>query len=202
MSNGTILPQKSQDPPLGSAPYTAPPPPTPSGTYPPSPHGQTHVTTDLVPVVTTSAVGLAPQLSGNPNTWLNGNGVYTTPPGTPLNLKGTVATFSALPSTGNALNDFWVTLDTGHGWAWNGTAWTDMGPFQGPAGVQGPAGPQGSAGPAGPTGQGYTWLGAWNSGTAYVPYQTISYQGSSYVCIAGNTNQLPTNATYWNIIAQ
>ena len=74
---------------------------------------------------------------------------------------------------------------------------------QGPQGDPGPQGPQGDPGPAGATGQGYTWRGAWNSGTAYVAYDTVSYNGSSYVAIAGSTNVTPgTDPTKWELIAQ
>jgi collagen triple helix repeat protein len=72
----------------------------------------------------------------------------------------------------------------------------------GPQGPIGNTGPAGAIGPAGPTGQGYNWKGTWSSATAYVVYDTVSYSGSSYVCILANTNQTPTNTTYWNIIAQ
>lgn len=72
----------------------------------------------------------------------------------------------------------------------------------GATGPTGPTGATGAQGSPGPTGQGYTWRGAWNSATAYNPYDTVSYQGSSYVCTVANTNQLPTNTSYWNIIAQ
>lgn len=72
----------------------------------------------------------------------------------------------------------------------------------GTTGATGPAGATGATGPAGATGQGYTWRSTWSSATAYVPYDTVSYLGSSYVCILANTNQTPTNTTYWNIIAQ
>jgi collagen triple helix repeat protein len=72
--------------------------------------------------------------------------------GPPLNSKGTVATSSALPGSGNTLGDMYVTLDTGHAWSWSGSQWVDLGPFQGPTGAQGPQGPQGTIGPVGPTG--------------------------------------------------
>lgn len=73
---------------------------------------------------------------------------------------------------------------------------------QGPIGATGPAGSTGPSGVQGPAGQGYTWRGAWNSSTTYAAYDSVSYQGSSYICIAANSNQVPTNATYWNLIAQ
>ena len=81
-------------------------------------------------------------------------------------------------------------------------AWSPISNIKGPTGNTGPAGPTGSTGAAGPPGQGYTWKGAWNSGTAYVPYDSVSNAGSSYVCTVGNTNQAPPNTSYWNILAQ
>jgi hypothetical protein len=77
---------------------------------------------------------------------------------------------------------------------------------QGPignTGSQGPQGPTGSAGPAGSTGPpGMLWRGAWSSGTAYALNDTVSQAGSSYICIAANTNNAPPNATYWQLVAQ
>lgn len=44
-----------------------------------------------------------------------------------MNYKGTKATVAALPSTGNATGDVWhVTADGGE-YAWNGTAWEELG---------------------------------------------------------------------------
>lgn len=65
--------------------------------------------------------------------------------------------------------------------------------------IRGPTGPTGSTGA---TGQGYSWKGAWSAATAYVPYDSVSSGGNSYVCIAANTNQGPPNATYWSLMAQ
>jgi hypothetical protein len=125
--------------------------------------------------------------------------------------------------------DTWISLqnsNTNHDPQTSPTYWTlftaqgDTG-FQGPQGVigqsvtgaQGPQGPSGTGGQqgtqgaqgatgTGATGQGYTWKGAWSSVTAYVPYDTVSYNGSSYVSILGGTNQNPATATtYWSLIA-
>jgi len=41
--------------------------------------------------------------------------------------KGNVATFSALPTTGNIIGDVWNVLDTDINWAWTGTAWDSLG---------------------------------------------------------------------------
>lgn len=41
--------------------------------------------------------------------------------------KGPVTNFAALPTAGQTAGDGWVTADTGHLWAWSGTAWVDGG---------------------------------------------------------------------------
>jgi hypothetical protein len=46
------------------------------------------------------------------------------------------------------------------------------------------------------------WRGAWVSTTAYAINDTVSYQGSSYICILANTSFPPSNATYWSSVAQ
>lgn len=65
--------------------------------------------------------------------------------------KGTIAT-PGPPTTGQAPSpkdgDLWIDSN-GIGWAWNGTAWVNVGTVRGPTG---PAGPTGSTGPPGPTG--------------------------------------------------
>lgn len=84
------------------------------------------------------------------------------PPGTGVTVKGTVNTAADLPTSGNEEGDLYIATDTGHGWTWDGAAWIDTGPIQGPAGPQGipgATGPQGAQGPQGipgaqgPTGQ-------------------------------------------------
>ena len=42
------------------------------------------------------------------------------------------------------------------------------------------------------------WKGAYNSSTAYIIDDVVSYNGSSYVCILASTGNLPTVTTYWN----
>src|SRR5215475_11339739 len=73
-------------------------------------------------------------------------------PGPTLMPRGTVATSSALPTTGNVKGDLYTAADTGHGWSWSGSAWVDLGPFQGSPGPTGPQGVQGNIGPSGATG--------------------------------------------------
>lgn len=88
-------------------------------------------------------------------------------PGTII-IKGAVANQAALPvSPAPTIGDAYVVLNgipTPHLWVWTGSAYTDMGVFQGPTGatgiqgatgINGPTGatgPQGSAGSAGSTG--------------------------------------------------
>ena len=74
-----------------------------------------------------------------------------------------------------------------------------LGP-QGPAGPVGPMGTQGStgaagpigltgpAGPQGPAGQGYRFRQTWNASTTYAAYDTVTYNGSSYVAIVASVN--------------
>jgi len=85
--------------------------------------------------------------------------------GTSITLRGSVATSSQLPLTGNAVNDAYIVDNEGDLYVWNGTAWTNVGQIVGPTGPAGPGvtGPTGSTGPAstvtgptGPTGPGVT----------------------------------------------
>ena len=48
----------------------------------------------------------------------------------------------------------------------------------------------------------FNWKGAYAGGTAYVVDDVVSYNGSSYVCILASTGNLPTNTTYWNVMAE
>ena len=41
--------------------------------------------------------------------------------------KGSKATFSALPTSGNVAGDVWNVEDTGMNYAWTGTAWDALG---------------------------------------------------------------------------
>ena len=48
----------------------------------------------------------------------------------------------------------------------------------------------------------FNWRGAYAAGTAYSVDDVVSYNGGSYVCILASTGNLPTNTTYWNVMAQ
>lgn len=71
-------------------------------------------------------------------------------------------------------------------------------------GAQGPAGADGAQGPAGADGDdgvSFIWRGAYAGGTAYVVNDAVSYNGSSYICKLSSTGNLPTNTTYWDLMA-
>jgi hypothetical protein len=75
--------------------------------------------------------------------------------GTGINLKGSVATFSALPTSNRQQGDAYIVQDENDSlYSWNaaGNNWINAGPISGPAGPAGPTGAVGPAGPTGPTG--------------------------------------------------
>lgn len=46
-----------------------------------------------------------------------------------------------------------------------------------------------------------TWKGEWWSGTTYTANEAIQYNGSSYVCLQGNTNLIPPdNTSAWSLM--
>lgn len=71
----------------------------------------------------------------------------------------------------------------------------------GAAGADGADGANGAAGADGADGLSINWLGAYNGATAYVVNDAVSYLGSSYINILASTGNLPTNATYWALLA-
>ena len=48
----------------------------------------------------------------------------------------------------------------------------------------------------------FVWKGTYSGATAYEIDDVVSYNGSSYICILASTGNLPTNTTYWNVLAQ
>src|SRR6056300_1376824 len=48
----------------------------------------------------------------------------------------------------------------------------------------------------------FKWQGAYAGGTAYTVDDVVSYNGSSYICILASTDNLPTNATYFEQMSQ
>jgi hypothetical protein len=72
--------------------------------------------------------------------------------GTGITMKGSVATQSALPASGNTQGDAYLVSADDSLWIWNGSQWISGGSIQGPPGAQGPAGPQGGVGAQGAVG--------------------------------------------------
>lgn len=56
-------------------------------------------------------------------------------------------------------------------------------------------------GPAGTDWLSVNWLWAYSWVTAYVINDAVSYLWSSYICILASTGNLPTNVTYWWVLA-
>jgi hypothetical protein len=66
-----------------------------------------------------------------------------------------------------------------------------------------PTGNTGATGATGATGpEGLRWLGAYAGGTSYIVDDAVSYNGSSYICKLASTGNLPTNTTYWDVLAE
>lgn len=80
------------------------------------------------------------------------------PVGPGFSFQGTVATVGALPSPSTQGHAYLVEAD-GHLYIYNGLAWVDAGPLQGPPGNDGQDGAPGDIGPAGPTGPGFSFQG-------------------------------------------
>lgn len=81
--------------------------------------------------------------------------------------------------------------------------------LKGDKGDAGSTGATGAKGAAGATGTSFILKGAWAATTAYVNNTTqidvVTYGGSTYACKTSHTSTssiLPTNATYWTLLAQ
>lgn len=48
---------------------------------------------------------------------------------------------------------------------------------------------------------GIAWKGEYVAETAYVIQDGVTYNGSSYICIADSTGNLPTDTDYWQLVA-
>lgn len=66
-------------------------------------------------------------------------------------------------------------------------------------GSEGPEGPSGPQGIPGDPGSGVTWRGEWDSATAYVQFDAVERNGSSYVANANNTNEDPGVSASWDL---
>jgi hypothetical protein len=85
--------------------------------------------------------------------------------GTSVTILGSLASTGDLPGSGNTPGDGYVISGDLH--VWNGAAWNNAGPIQGPASL--------------------IWQGAWATSTAYVVDDAVSNDGSAYICTADHT---------------
>lgn len=69
-------------------------------------------------------------------------------------------------------------------------------------GATGTQGLQGVPGVDGADGLDINWLGVYAGGTPYVVNDAVFYNGSSYICKLASTGNLPTDTTYWDLMAQ
>ena len=74
------------------------------------------------------------------------------PPGMGITFKGSVTTFTALPTADLVIGDAYIADDTDHLYVWNGSEWADGGSIQGPAGSAGTSGSSGTSGANGTSG--------------------------------------------------
>ena len=51
-------------------------------------------------------------------------------------------------------------------------------------------------------GLGMTWHGTYSGGHTYNINDIVPYNGSTYICILESNGNVPTNGTYWNVLAQ
>ena len=137
--------------PTGSAGATGATGPTgPAGaTGPSGPTGATGSTGATGPTGLTGPTGPSGPTGPTGSTGATGP---TGPTGAGITIKGTVATTSALPSTGNTVGDAYIVSADGHLYVWSGSSWTDAGAIVGPTGPTGATGPTGPSGPTGATG--------------------------------------------------
>lgn len=52
-----------------------------------------------------------------------------------------------------------------------------------------------------PEGEGFDFKGAYAAPTNYVKGDVVTYQNSSYIALGATTGNLPTNSTYWSVLA-
>jgi len=77
----------------------------------------------------------------------------------------------------------------------------------GPTGLVGPRGPKGLTGKAavngtdGESGTSFTWRSEWSLATAYVVNDVVAFEGSSYIATVPSTGKLPTEDTFWDLMA-
>ena len=62
--------------------------------------------------------------------------------------------------------------------------------------------PKGVDGVDGEDGLDINWRGVYDNSASYVVNDAVFYDGSSYICVLDSSGNLPTNPTYWDLMAQ
>ena len=127
----------------------------------------------------------------------------TGPQGTSIAFKGSVSTTSALPSSGNLVNDAYIVDADGDLYVWDGLLpWHNVGQIVGPQGPTGATGQTGTAGATGPTGATGTYsvtspivLNAGTLSFASNPNLTGNVTATSFI---GNLTGTASNASAIN----
>lgn len=68
--------------------------------------------------------------------------------------------------------------------------------------IKGPKGDMGPVGLTGDTGVMFVYKGTYDNSHLYAERDIVFYQGASYTCKQPSTGNIPTNQTYWGIIAE
>ena len=138
--------------------------------------------------------------------------------GSGVDIKGTAAVYP--PDAAPTVGDMWIVADPvpagfppgtnpGEGLVWDGTSWVNVGSIRGPAGKDGADGADGAPGQDGQAGAdgapgadgvGFTFRGEWD-GSAYAVNDVVTYQGTTYIMIAGDGDEDITDTTAWAPLA-
>jgi len=94
----------------------------------PSNNGQSNTITLPNKSGTVALLDDIPSIPTNISSFTNDSGYLTASDiASVMTYKGTKANYAALPSTGNTTGDVWHLTDTGAEWAWDGSAWQELG---------------------------------------------------------------------------
>lgn len=105
--------------------------------------------------------------------------------GSSVRIVGSAANYASLPMSGNVLWDGRITVDNGHLYTWNGTAWVDCGEIRGPEGIPGTDGADGQSL--------YTWVKYADTPTSGM---NDNPAGKMYIGLAYNKTSSTESTTY------
>jgi hypothetical protein len=137
--------------------------------------------------------------------------------GSGVDIKGTATVYP--PDAAPTVGDMWIVADpvpagfpagtnAGDGLVWTGTEWNNVGGIRGPAGkdgkdgADGAPGQDGADGAAGADGAGFTFKGEWDAGGAYVPNDVVTFNGTTFIYVAGSGDEETSDLIAWNVLCQ